>query len=88
MLGMLFGLKWVRLDWISEAYPVKQGMASGITMFAMMGVPLVLGVCYGLLAQELSLTVFLLLSALALALASFGLYRCVMTWGVEKWDAL
>ena len=88
MLGMLFGLKWARLDWISEAYPVKQGMASGITMFAMMGVPLVLGVCYGLLAQVLSLTVFLLLSALALALASFGLYRCVMTWGVEKWDAL
>lgn len=87
-LGMVCGLKWARLDWISEAYPVKQGMAVGITMFAMMGVPLVLGICYALLAAVLSVTVFLLLCAAVLALASFGLYRCVMTWGAERWNEL
>lgn len=88
LLGMICGLKWARLDWISEAYPVKQGMAVGITMFAMMGVPILLGLGYGLLAGAVSVTVFLLLCVVLLAAACFGLYRCVMTWGVKKWDEL
>lgn len=88
LLGMLCGLKWARLDWISEAYPVKQGMAACVTMFAMMGIPVVLGICYALLAQVISVTVFLALCAAVLLLACFGLYRIVMGWGAAKWDAL
>lgn len=88
LLGMAFGLKWARLDWISEAYPVKQGMAVGITMLAMMGVPVVLGFCWFTLADVLSIAMFLTLCALLLAAVSFGLYRILMTWGVKRWEEL
>ena len=88
VLGMVFGLKWAKLDWLNEAYPCKQGMAVGITMFAMMGVPIVLAVGYILLDGILTPTVFLSLCVLLLGGMSFGLYRLVMTWGVRKWDSL
>ena len=89
LVGMVFGLKWVRLDWLSEAYPCKQGAAVGITMFAMMGVPVVLGICYVVLnSVGVSVTVFLALALAALCGVCFGLYRLVMGWGVRKWESL
>lgn len=89
MLGMVCGLRWAKLDWISEAYPCKQGAAAGITMFAMMGVPLVLAGLYFLLARfGLTAAVFMGLCVLILGAASFGLYRLVVTWGVQKWESL
>lgn len=88
LLGLLCNLKWPRFDWISEAYPCKQAAPVAIVMFAMMGLPLVLGAAYFLLHSHLSPAVFLALCAGALALAVIGLYRVLMTWGVKKWDAL
>lgn len=89
MLGMVCGLRWAKLDWLSEAYPCKQGAAAGITMFASMGVPLLLAGLYFLLARfQLTETVFMVLCALILAAASFGLYRVVATWGVRRWESL
>lgn len=89
VLGMACGLKWAKLEWLSEAYPCKQGMAVAISMFGMMGVPFVLGVLYFLLAGVgVTPTVFLGLCALALGGACFGFYRLVMTWGVRKWNSL
>lgn len=89
VLGMVSGLKWAKLDWLSEAYPCKQGMAVTISIFGMMGVPLVFGFLYlAALASYVSVTLFLALAALVLAGISFGLYRLLMTWGVRKWEAL
>lgn len=86
LVGMILGLKWARLDWLSEAYPVKQGLAAGITMLGMMSVPLVLGAVY--LLAGISAGTFLVLCALLLAGVCFGLYRLMVTWGVKKWDSL
>lgn len=89
LVGMLFGLKWVRLDWLNEAYPCKQGAAVGITMFTMMGVPVVLGFCFfALNSIGVSVIAFLALTLVVLAGICFGLYRLVMGWGVRKWDSL
>lgn len=86
LLGMVCGLQWARLDWISEAYPVKQGMAVGITLLAMMALPVALGACWFL--TGLTPWIFLTLCAVLLAGACFGLYRLVTTWGVNKWNRL
>lgn len=88
VLGMVCGLKWAKLDWLNEAYPCKQGMAAMITMFAMMGVPIVLGICYALLEGVVSVPLYLAVCAVLLAAGSFGLYRVIVTWGVRKWEAL
>ena len=86
LLGMVFGLKWARLDWLSEAYPVKQGMAVCITMLSMMGIPIALGACFFL--TGLTPAMFLTLCVVILAGACFGLYRLTITWGVGKWNRL
>ena len=89
LVGMVFGLKWARLEWLNEAYPCKQGAAVAITMFAMMGVPVVLGLAYFLFAGfGLTPTVFLVLCAAVLCAVCFGLYRLLMGWGIRKWDSL
>ncbi len=88
LLGLICGLQWAKLDWLSEAYPCKQGAPVGISMFAMMGVPLVLAVIYFLLAAWVSPALFLLLCAAVLILVNFGLYKALLSWGVRKWEAL
>ncbi|MBQ7800855.1 MAG: hypothetical protein IJ375_00860 [Oscillospiraceae bacterium] len=89
LVGMVFGLKWARLEWLSEAYPCKQGAAVGITMFAMMGVPAVLAVCWFALRNSgITPTVFLTLALALLCVLCFGLYRLLKGWGVRKWDSL
>ncbi len=88
LLGLICDLKWTRLDWISEGYPCKQGAPVAVTMFSMMGLPLVLAGGYLLLASHLSATVFLALTAAVLAAISFGLFKALTTWGVKKWEAL
>ena len=88
ILGLVCGLRWAKLDWLSEAYPCKQGAAVAVTMFSMMGVPVLLGALYYLLAAYITVEMFLALCALILAGASFGFYRLLMTWGVNKWEAL
>ncbi len=88
-LGMVTGLRWARLDYISEAYPCKQSAAILITTFGMMGLPVVFGLLYGLvLAQWMEPAVFLIVTAAVLAAACFGLYRLLLGWGVRKWQSL
>lgn len=89
LLGMVAGLQWARLDYISEAYPCKQSIAVLVTMFAMMGVPLVLGLLYGLLlVRFLSPVWFMAVCAVLLAAVCFCLYRVMIGWGVKKWESL
>ena len=89
LIGMVAGLNWARLDYISEAYPCKQSVSVVVTMFGMMGVPLVLGLVYGLLLWKfLSPTAFMLLSSVLLAGVCYWLYRLMVTLGVQKWNSL
>ena len=86
LFGMLFGLLWARLDWISENFPVKQGMPVLATMLSSMAVPMILGAC--LMITGLNAVIFLGLCVVVLGLACLGLYRVMTTWGVTKWNNL
>lgn len=88
LVGMIFGLQWARLDWLSEAYPCKQGAAVGITMLVMMVVPILLAALYWGLRTAVSPVGFLLICTALLSVICLGLYRVVMTWGVKKWNRL
>lgn len=88
VFGMWAGLQWAKLDYISDVYPCKQSASVLVVMFGMMGVPVVLGLGYALLAPFLSPTAFLALCALLLSAACYGLYRVVITWGARKWESL
>lgn len=89
LAGLICNLQWVKLDYISEAYPCKQALPVVITMFGMMGVPLVLGLIYAfLLSPHISPSVFLALSAVLLSAACFCFYRLLCSWGVRKWNHL
>ena len=87
LLGMVCGLRWARLDWLSEAYPCKQSVSVAIVMFGMMGVPLLFGGLFFLVPDMLP-SVFLGLTALVLCAACAGLYRVLVTWGTQKWNSL
>ena len=86
LFGMLFGLLWARLDWISENFPVKQGMPVLATMLSSMAVPMILGAC--LMITGLNAVIFLGLCTVVLVLTCAGLYRLMTTWGVTKWNNL
>lgn len=89
LTGLLCGLRWPRFDWISEAYPCKQSMAVSITMFSIMGVPLVLGIAYfAVLSWLLSPIAFLGVCGAMLAMLCALFYRILVTWGVRKWEEL
>ncbi len=88
LLGLLFNLKWPRFDWINEAYPCKQAAPVAISMFALMGLPIILGIGYYAVSAWVSPTAFLGLCAALFTLAIAGLYRLLLTWGVNKWNQL
>jgi len=89
LVGLCAGLQWARLDYISEAYPCKQSISVLVTMFSMMGLPLLLGLLFiPLFGESLSVTMFLSFCAALLAAACFGFYRLLMGWGVRKWENL
>jgi len=87
VLGMVAGLKWARFDYVNEAYPCKQSVSVAVSMFGMMGLPLVLGLLYGfLLCDYLTPLVFLALSSLLLAGMCFGFYALMIHWGIKQWN--
>lgn len=89
LVGLNAGLRWAKLDYINEAYPCKQSAAVLVTMFGMMGLPLVFGLVYAFwLCHMVSPTVFLLLCAAILGAACFGMFRLLVGWGVKKWESL
>lgn len=89
LIGMNAGLKWAKLDYISEAYPCKQSIAVMVAMFGSMGVPMALALLYiFVLRDHLSPMVYLISCTAALAAASYGLYKLLTTWGAKKWESL
>lgn len=89
LIGMNAGLKWAKLDYISEAYPCKQSMALVVTMFGSMGIPLLLALLYiFVLIDHIHPTLYLTACTAALALACFGLYKLLTGWGARRWENL
>ena len=89
LLGMLTGLKWARLDYINDTYPCKQSASVAVSMFATMGFPLIMGICYVyLLAAHMGPELFLTLICGLLLLLSGWMYRALRTWGVAKFETL
>ncbi|MBR5569352.1 MAG: hypothetical protein IKW10_00475 [Oscillospiraceae bacterium] len=86
--GMVCGLKWAKLDYISETYPCKQSVAILVCTFGLMGIPVVFGLAYYFLLSSLSPTAFLALCAGVLAVLNSIFYRCLLTWGIQKWEQL
>ena len=88
LVGMTAGLKWAKFDYVNEAYPCKQSISVLVSMFGIMGLPFVLGLVYVfVLSEHLSATVFLLLSAILLALLCHGFYQLMIRWGTKKWTS-
>lgn len=88
VVGMVCGLKWAKLDYISETHPCKQSVAILVSSLSLMGMPVVLGLAYYFLLSSLSATAFLSLCAGLLAVLIIVFYRCLFTWGIRKWDTL
>lgn len=88
LIGMAAGLKWARLDFISEAYPCKQSASIVVSMFGTMGLTAVLGIGCSLLGGFLPVTALLAICAAVLSLLCLLLHKLIITWGVQTWDAL
>lgn len=89
VIGLLCGLKWARLDWITEAQPCKQSIALLVTMLSLEGILLAGGLIYAFLLRDLlPPTLFLTIYMFLLILLCFWLFCLLMKWGAEKWEAL
>lgn len=88
IVGLVAGLKWARLDFISEAYPCKQSVSVVVTMFGIMGLSALLGVGTMLLTEFLPLPLLLGIDALFLGVLCWVFYRLLVTWGAAKWNSL
>lgn len=88
LLGMVAGLKWAKLEYLNEVYPCKQSTAVVISIFALMGLPVVLGLLYYFLLPNLSPLAFLTLCLTILAALCAVLWHLLMGWGIKKWESL
>lgn len=88
LLGLTANLRHPKLDYVNETQAVKSSAAVAITMFAGMGLVIVLAVGYLFLAERLS---FELYGGIALALLIAGcllLRRYIMTRGIKLFEQL
>ena len=88
LFGMWTGLKWAKLDYISEVQPCKQSVAVLLSMFGSWALVILLGILCWLLLEYVSVPVLLVLCILLIATGCVALYRVMVTWGVKKWDSL
>ena len=89
LLGLALNLRFPKLDWHSEAVPVKQSMSTFLTMT--LGFLLVAGVgaCYFLLLMgRMSAPVFLLISLAFFSLISLGIFLYLSKTAPTAWKDL
>lgn len=87
-LGLVCGLQWAKLDWISEAEPCKQSAAIVVPMLGLMAFSLVLGALVFGLQSFLSLNLALLIITLLMAAGAWLLCGWLFRAGVRKWETL
>ena len=88
LLGMVTGIKWAKLDFLSETYPCKQSLPVFLSIFGIMGLPILLGLGYYFLCPTMPPTVFLLLVFSMLCALCGLLYSWLFTRGIDKWNHL
>lgn len=75
LLGVALNLRFARFDWRTETEPVKQSMSTFLTMTIGFGTPGLLAALYAFwLADKVSLSLFMLMSALFFMLCGLALY--------------
>lgn len=88
LFGMIAGLQWARLDYISEAQPCKQSLSILVSMFGVMLMPVLLSLPLLPLMLFVDVTVYLACLILIIGGLCFGLYKLLCEWGVRKWEEL
>ena len=90
MVGLLLSLKFVRLDWVNEAFVIKQSTSVVISLFLNWGIILALGLTFLLIPEitAFSLEIYALICTVLLAVASVVFYRVLTNWGVKKLASL
>jgi len=87
-MGLLFNLRFPRFDWINEAYPCKQSVATGLGMFVPMAIGILSPVLYLLLiAVGLGVWSLLLSVCLPIVLCAVCLWL-LLHWGERTLETL
>lgn len=89
LLGVVINLLFPKFDWINEIQPIKQGMASMLTMFGAAAIVGVLVLIYAfLLGSLMTAETYLLLCAALLILLSGLFINYLEKGGTRRFDAL
>lgn len=82
LLGVFINLHFPKFDWINETVAVKQSMSTGISMLASFGAIALPAILYvSLLAQKLTVDLYMLIYTLILGVLCVLLYRYLKTKG-------
>lgn len=90
MVDLLLSLKFVRLDWVNEAFVIKQSTSVVISLFLNWGIILALGLTFLLIPEitAFSLEIYEVICTVVLFAASAVIYRILTSWGVKKLASL
>ncbi len=88
LIGLVSNLRFPNLKWTNETMPVKQGMSVFLAMMVNMGVVLLLGALYMLLAKYISSTLYLCLCILVVSAICAGLWSSLCRRGTKTFGSL
>ncbi len=92
LIGLIFGLIFVKLDWKNEAQVIKSGFAMTLTIFSCMGLGLITSAfcvfAIILREQQMLATGLLLGEIVVLVGLSIGAYAIITHYGVRKYESL
>ena len=91
MVGLIFGLIYVRLDWTNEAQVIKSGFAIVLTMIVNAVLALIVATPLGisfLVGKESICYLILGATIMLLMLLCWGSYAIISHYGVRKYDSL
>ncbi len=87
MTGLLYNLLLPNFKWLNEATPCKQGLPVLFSMLTGMGIAVLGGVGWVLLANVLSPALYLGILCVVLLGAVLLLYRAIVTGGARRFEA-
>ena len=88
LLGLLLNLWKPKFDWVNETVCVKQSVPSILTMFIAMGLAFVIGICYMLIGNFVTLDIYMYMMFIVFIILDIALYYMLNTWGVRRFEQL
>lgn len=88
LLGLLLNLWKPKFDWVNETVCVKQSVPSILTMFIAMGLAFVIGICYMLIENFVTLDIYMYMMFIVFIVLDIALYYMLNTWGVRRFEQL